>query len=205
MRALCKSLIRFLFRLTGWKTEGAAPADPRYVLLAYPHTSAWDFFLLMGFCVLHDVPLRFMIKDTWFRPPFGTVFRALGGIPIDRSTRHNTVEKMVQVICAADRIALSIPPEGTRKYVPHWKSGFYYVALSAQVPLQLSFIDGPERRCGFGPVVHLSGDIPTDMARLQAYYGEMKGIYPEKTGPICLKAQDPPHQSPQIPIGSGQE
>jgi 1-acyl-sn-glycerol-3-phosphate acyltransferase len=190
MRAIKKSFIRLILRLTGWKPEGVAPPDPRYVLISYPHTSAWDFFLLLGFCTLHDVPLRFMIKDSFFRPPFGWIMRALGGIPIDRSTRHNTVEKMAQAVQNADHIALSIPPEGTRKYVPHWKSGFYYVALAAKVPLLLSFINGPERRFGFGPVIHLTGDVEADLDKLREFYGDIKGVVPAKTGPIRFKAQE---------------
>lgn len=187
-----KSIIRLVLKLAGWKVVGTPPPDvKRYVLVSYPHTSTWDFFLLLSYAHLVDMPLKFMIKDTMFRFPLGPIMRALGGIPIDRSKSRNTVEKMAQAIKSADYIALSVPPEGTRKYVPHFKTGFYYVALAAEVPLLLSFIDGPNKRFGTGPLVHLTGVPDVDLEQMRAFYGEMKGINPEKTGPIAFKEVPP--------------
>ena len=191
MRALRKRLIRLVLWLTGWDTEGIPPAEKRYVLIAYPHTSFWDFFLLLSYGMLYDIPLRFMIKDNVFKGPLGWILRSLGGVPINRSSKTNMVEKMVEALRNSEHMVLSVPPEGTRKWVPHWKTGFYYVALQADVPLVLSFIDGPRRRFGVGPMVRLTGNIPKDLARIQEFYGNMRGINPEQTSPIRFKDTEP--------------
>lgn len=194
---MLKPFIRLWLWAAGWKVEGDPPPGvPKWVLIAYPHTSNWDFLLLLGYCRIKDIPLKWMAKDNIFKGPFGPLFRALGGIPIDRSKATNMVAKMVEAFNTHDRIVISVPPEGTRKKVEYWKTGFYWLATGASVPLVLSYIDGPRRRVGLGPTIYPTGDIKADVAKIAEFYGDILGIHPEKTSPPRLKEEEPQVQSP---------
>jgi 1-acyl-sn-glycerol-3-phosphate acyltransferase len=184
-----KILIKLIQRMTGWKDVGTPPDIPRYVMVAAPHTSNWDFPILLSYARLHDVPLRFLAKDGIFKFPFGPLLKWMGGVPVDRSAKHNLVERMAEVINQQDQIVVSVPPEGTRKIVPHWKSGFYYLALAAKVPLVLSYIDGPGKRYGIGPVIYPTGDIVEDMKAIRAFYEKFRGVNPGLTSEVIVRQE----------------
>ena len=164
-------------RLTGWTVEGSLPADARKsVFIAAPHTSNWDLpYTLMVAFALRLNPY-WMGKASIFRFPFGGLMRWLGGIEVDRSKANNLVAASAQAITDADSpLQLIVPPEGTRSKTRYWKTGFYYIALSAKVPIILAYMDYASKRSGLGPVFTPTGDIEADMDQIKAFYRPFKG------------------------------
>ena len=164
-------------KLTGWRIEGALPAScAKCVMIAAPHTSNWDLpYTLMAAFVLRLNPY-WMGKASIFRAPFGPLMRWLGGIPVDRSQSNNLVAASAAALAAADGpVQLIVPPEGTRSKVRVWKTGFYYIAQAAGLPIQLAFMDYTHKRAGLGPVFTPSGDVERDMAEIKAYYAPLRG------------------------------
>lgn len=180
-------LARNLLALFGWKTEGWPPNIKKYIMIAAPHTTSWDAVLLVLMAAVYGIRIRWMMKAEMFRGPAGPFFKALGGMPIDRSQRHNTVQQCIDAFNKSEELILVVPPEGTRKAAKAWKSGFYHIAQGANVPLALAFLDFKRKRGGFGPTVHLTGDVDSDMATIRAFYTGISGKYPEKFGPIELE------------------
>lgn len=188
-----RGIARVLLALLGWRVEGAMPSDPKVVLVVAPHTSNWDFPIMLLLAVALGIKATWMGKHTLFRPPLGWLMRALGGLPIDRTASHNMVDQAVAALRASDRLVLALLPEGTRKRVPYWKSGFYHIANGAQVPLVLGFADYRRKVGGIGPVFMLSGDAEADMATIHAFYTGITGKRPEQFGEVRLK---PPAELP---------
>ncbi len=176
-------------RVTGWKPEGAKPRESRFVLIAAPHTSNWDLAHLMALSVVLDLRISWMGKHALFRPPFGWLTRRFGGIPIVRHRRENMVDQMVRAFEQAESLALVVPAEGTRRYVPHWKSGFYHIARTADVPIVLGYLDYARRRGGFGPSLHPTGDVQADMNQIREFYADKVGKYPDAFGAVRLKEE----------------
>jgi len=168
--------ISFL-KLTGWKVEGNLPADgSKSVLIAAPHTSNWDlpYTLMVAFTLRLNV--YWMGKEQLFRPPFRSVMMWLGGIPVDRAKSTNLVAASVEAIQAADGpLQLIVPPEGTRNRTRYWKTGFYYIATGAQVPIVMAYMDYQKKVSGLGPVFLPTGDIEADMAAIKAFYAQFRG------------------------------
>ena len=164
-------------RAAGWTLQGQLPADqPKCVLIAAPHTSNWDlpYTLMVAFAL--RINIYWMGKQSIFRWPFGAVMRWLGGIAVDRSQSTNLVAASARALRAADgRIALVVPPEGTRSKARHWKTGFYWIAHEAGVPIVMAYMDYPRKLSGLGPVFRPSGDIEADMVQIKAYYAPYKG------------------------------
>jgi 1-acyl-sn-glycerol-3-phosphate acyltransferase len=175
-----------------WTPVGGPPEAKKYVLIAAPHTSNWDFVWLLAFARLHGMRIQWVGKHTLFKKPFGTIMRALGGIPVKRDKRHSMVQQLVDALNAADSMCLVVPVEGTRKHVKHWKSGFYHIAREAKVPIVMSFLDYWGRRGGFGPAFFPSGDLSRDMNTLRAFYADKFGKYPHNCGNIRLAEEDEP-------------
>lgn len=164
-------------RLAGWKVEGALPANAgKCVLIAAPHTSNWDLpYTLMVAFALRLNPY-WMGKQGIFRAPFGALMRWLGGIAVNREQSTNLVDASAQALRAADGpVQLIVPPEGTRSKTRYWKTGFYYIALGAQVPIVLAYMDYARKVSGLGPVFQPTGDIERDMVSIKAFYAPFKG------------------------------
>jgi len=164
-------------RATGWRVEGSLPADtPKCVLIAAPHTSNWDLpYTLMVAFVLR-LNIYWMGKASLFRAPFGPLMRWLGGIAVDRSKAGNLVGASAAAIAAADGpLQLVVPPEGTRGKTRHWKTGFYFIALEAQVPIVLAYMDYQRKVSGLGPVFKPTGDVESDMAEIKRFYAPIRG------------------------------
>jgi len=188
--AALAALSRALFRLTGWRAEGCLPNLPKFIVVSAPHTSNWDGIILVLAALVFRVRLRYMAKHTLFRPPLGWLVRLTGGIPINRTGRYNAVEQAAQAFRAHDRLALAIAPEGTRKTVEYWKTGFYYIALEASVPLVLGYIDYARRRAGVGPVITPSGDLEADIAQIRAFYAPITGRHPGRMSETRVRPQN---------------
>jgi len=164
-------------KLTGWTVEGALPAGAeKSVLIAAPHTSNWDlpYTLMVAFALrLH---VYWMGKEQLFRFPFGGLMRWLGGIPVNRDKASNLVAASAEAIkTAVGPLQLIVPPEGTRSKTRYWKTGFYHIALGAQVPIVMAFMDYEKKRSGLGPIFQPTGNLEADMASIKAFYEPIKG------------------------------
>jgi len=187
---LGRALARAFLAVTGWKPEGQAPPG-RCVLIAAPHTSNWDFPFTLAFAALFRVRIRWMGKHTLFRPPFGGLLRAMGGIPIQRHLRSNVVAAAAEMLRESDDLVLVVPAEGTRSRTAHWKSGFYHIARSAGVPIVLGYLDYRRKRGGFGPAIVPGDDVVETMDRIRAFYTDKVGKHPERFGPVRLREEAP--------------
>lgn len=175
---------------SGWSFEGALPAHPRYVAIAAPHTSNWDFVHMLAMAWGQGLRFRWMGKASLFVFPFGALMRALGGIPIDRSRRGQVVAQCAAHFQADPGLMLVVPAEGTRGRGTHWRSGFYHIARTAQVPIVLGYLDYPRRRGGLGEGFVPSGDLAADMGRIRAFYADKVGRHPSRFTPPRLVEED---------------
>ena len=177
VNTVLRALSLGFLRLTGWTLAGQLPADqPKCVLIAAPHTSNWDlpYTLMVAFALRIDI--YWMGKAQLFRGPFGPLMRWLGGIAVDRSQSTNLVAASALAIREADGpLCLVVPPEGTRSQTRQWKTGFYWIAHEAGVPIVMAYMDYPRKLSGLGPVFKPTGDIDADMAQIKAYYAQYKG------------------------------
>ena len=189
-RGVLKTLVRLAMRSVGWQIVGEAPKEAKYVLIAAPHTSNWDLVLMLMCGVEYGVWPSWVGKHTIFKPPLGWLLRLLGGIPIDRRSRGNRVEQLAALFAGRERLVLAIPPEGSRSSHMHWKSGFYWVARTASVPVCLSYLDWGTRRAGLGPLLRPTGDLRADMDFVRGFYAGRTGRFPEMQGPIRLEGED---------------
>ena len=177
VNTLLRGLSVTFLRLTGWKVEGALPPEAaKSVFIAAPHTSNWDLpYTLMVAFALRLNPY-WMGKHTIFKAPFGPVMRWLGGIAVNREQANNLVAASAQAIREADGpVQLIVPPEGTRSKTRYWKTGFYYIAQTAGVPIVMAYMDYASKRSGLGPVFQPTGDVEADMAAIKAFYAPFKG------------------------------
>ncbi|MCF8233338.1 MAG: lysophospholipid acyltransferase family protein [Bacteroidales bacterium] len=176
-----KSISKFILWLLGWKIHGGIPeGEKKAVIVAAPHTSNWDFFLGRFAYFVMEVNAKFLIKKEAFKWPLGGLFKAWGGIPIDRSRSSNMVEQVAGLFHEHESLYIVITPEGTRSLVSKWKKGFYYIALRAKVPIALAYIDYKKKEGGIGPTIHPSGDYEKDLARIEDFYKDKTARYPGK-------------------------
>ncbi|MBP6764287.1 MAG: lysophospholipid acyltransferase family protein [Rubrivivax sp.] len=177
VNTLMRALSRAFLRLNGWQVEGSLPPDARKsVLIAAPHTSNWDlpYTLMVAFSLRLNI--YWMGKESLFRGPLGPLMRWLGGIAVDRSKNNNLVSASAQAIVqSTGPVQLVVPPEGTRGKTRHWKTGFYFIALQAQVPIVLAYMDYQRKRSGLGPSFTPTGDVDKDMAEIKRFYAGIKG------------------------------
>jgi 1-acyl-sn-glycerol-3-phosphate acyltransferase len=176
------------FRGAAW---ARALPGKRGVIIAYPHTSNWDFVVGILAKWSMGVPLNFWAKEGLFRGisryTLGPLMRAWGAIEIDRHASHGVIEDTVRQIKESDYFWLALAPEGTRKYQDHLKSGFYRVAMGAGVPVGLAYFDFAHKTVGLTEFITLTGDEPADLARIAAYYQEFTGARPEQAGPFRFR------------------
>jgi 1-acyl-sn-glycerol-3-phosphate acyltransferase len=187
---LISKLARFIFRLAGWTVSGKLPNYPKMLMIGAPHTSNWDGAIFYLFTLVERTHIHFLGKHTLFKWPFGGLMRWAGGVPVNRSTTMNAVDQVVAAFNANPTMTLVIAPEGTRSKTPNWKTGFYYIALKAQVPIVMLYVDYPRRDCGVGPYFMPTGDIDVDFKLIQDFYADKGGRHPEKKGPIELPPKE---------------
>ena len=169
-------------KLKGWKVQGSLPPDgQKSVLIAAPHTSNWDLPYTLMTAFILGLNVYWMGKAEIFKPPFRGVMMWLGGIPVDRDKASNLVAASIKALNAADRpLQLIVPAEGTRSNTRLWKTGFYYIALGAKVPIVMAYMDYEHKTSGLGPVFTPSGDLEADMALIKAFYAPFKGKHPDR-------------------------
>lgn len=179
---LAAALGRFMMGIRGWRVEGAIPDIPRMVLIVAPHTSNWDFLTGLWVKLAMHMGARFVGKHTLFRWPLGVFMRWLGGVPVDRSAAAGFVEETARVMREAPCMTLVIAPEGTRRRTESWKSGFYRIAMAAEVPIVCAGFDYPRRVVFFGPLFQPTGDYEKDLAFLQSRFRAEMALKPENYG-----------------------
>jgi 1-acyl-sn-glycerol-3-phosphate acyltransferase len=178
---------KIIFFFSRWTMDQDIPNDvQRCVIIASPHTSNWDLVHARAAFYLMGVPLRFTIKKEWFRPPFGWLTKAMGGLGIDRTPlkpgmeRKSMTEAMSDLFTEHQTLAMMVTPEGTRALRTEWKMGFYHVAVGAGVPIALGYLDYKRKHAGVGPIIHPSGDMDTDLRKIMAFYKDKGPKHPEK-------------------------
>ncbi|MFL6675259.1 MAG: 1-acyl-sn-glycerol-3-phosphate acyltransferase [Massilia sp.] len=182
-----------LLNLLGWKLRYKPLPGPHGIAVVYPHTSNWDFWIgLLGKWAL-GLHFRWLAKDSLFRGPMGAVMRYWGGVAIDRSAPMGATRQLAGQMLASDWFWVAITPEGTRGYKPHWKSGFYHLALAAGVPVLLVALDYGKKELRVVETIELSGDPDADMAKVAALYADCQALYPQDAAPIKLA---PPREKP---------
>jgi 1-acyl-sn-glycerol-3-phosphate acyltransferase len=183
---LVHTIARSVLRLIGWRTHVISPRTSRYVLIGAPHTSNWDFLIVLLLMVVEGIPIRIIGKDTLFRGPIGIFMRSLGAIPVNRRERENFVDQVVAKFDQYDELIIGISPEGTRKKSSRWRTGFYYIALKAEVPIVMAYLDYENKVCGLGPSLMPTGNIQADFMIIREFYSGIVGKYPQKQGEIVL-------------------
>lgn len=183
-----KTFAKLLLGVNGWQVVGAFPEDlKKAVIIAAPHTSFWDFYYARLAFFIMGIPLRVTIKkEVVDHPLYGWVVKALGGIAIDRSPKEGNLKKkrsmvdaMVDLLQERDQLIMMVTPEGTRKKVKRWKSGFYRVAEQAEVPIVLGYLDYAKKHAGIGPTFHPTGDYEKDVEEIMDFYRSKTGKYPD--------------------------
>lgn len=188
--------MRLIWKVTGWRFEGDPRAKVRpfkkLIILGVPHTTNWDYWLMLNTSLYVFRRPYTTVKIELLKPPIGWFIRAAGGIGIDRSKREGVSDQLAQRLREADKMMLVFTPEGTRSYRPYWRTGFYYTAHKAGVPIVCAYADYPRRVLGVGLVLHTTGDIEADFAQIRDFYAEYgrNGLYPDKMNDLALPPAD---------------
>ncbi len=170
-------LCRWIVLRAGWRLAGTLPDVPKVILIGAPHSSFWDGVWGMLMKIALGLKVGIMIKAELFRGPLGWLLRKLDTIPVQRKRAYGVVEQMVQHFADSDALWLGITPEGTRRVVKRWRSGFWQIARGAHVPVQLVYFDYPSKTIGFGPLLQMGPDLDAEMTRIRAFYAPCRGKY----------------------------
>jgi 1-acyl-sn-glycerol-3-phosphate acyltransferase len=190
---MLQKIAKKLLDVFGWKAVGEIPAIDKGVFIAAFHTSNWDDFWLIVYKFSLNVKVTFLAKHTLFWWPLGPMLRKFGAIPIDRGHTHSTVQQLVEAFRTRDHLFLALAPEGTRKWQPYWKSGFYQIARKAGVPIVLAFIDYKKKEMGIGISID-PGEPEADIQQMRNFYRNVMPRHPRNQGPIAF----PPEQLEQL-------
>jgi 1-acyl-sn-glycerol-3-phosphate acyltransferase len=175
----------------GWDTEGDHPQVEKAVIIAAPHTTNWDLPHMIAAAWIFRVKISWMGKHTLFKPPFGWFMRLLGGVPVDRRAPGGLVKHVAETFGQHDKLLLAVPPSGTRSKRDRWKSGFYWIAHTAQIPVVCGYLDYGRKKACLGYTFVPTGDIKADMDKVRAFYAGVKGKYPADQNDIVLKEELP--------------
>jgi len=200
-RMLRRLVSRVYWAVSRWNlvTE-SAPHRPT-VLIGAPHTSNWDFVLMLGIAWRLGIDVRWLGKKSLFAGWRGPIMRALGGIPVDRADPGRVVGEVVARVRAGEVFGLVVTPDGTRGANTYWKSGFYRIARETGMPVTLGFVDRTTMTAGLGPTFELTGDVPADMDRIRAFYADKSGLRPHLRTEPRLQSEDAADGSPrQTPL-----
>ncbi|MFY0604345.1 MAG: 1-acyl-sn-glycerol-3-phosphate acyltransferase [Flavobacteriaceae bacterium] len=176
-----KGFSKFIFTtILGWKITGVFPKNlKKYVVIAAPHTSWVDFPIAILARNVSGEKINYIGKDSLFKGPFGFFFRALGGAPVDRSKNNNLVDAVVDIFNSREEFRLGLSPEGTRKKVETWKTGFYYIAKGANVPIVMATLDFGNKQVKVSAPYYLTDDKDKDFKHFHTFYKGVKGKNPE--------------------------
>jgi len=169
---LTRTVARTLLRLSGWRIGDDFPNLPRFIAIAAPHTSNWDFFFGYSAIVALNIKVQWVGKHTLFKWPWGGLMRWFGGVPINRSKTEGAVEQMVAIMNSHEKFIIGLTPEGTRSRTSRWRTGFYHVAHQTGVPIVLCYFDYSRRIVGIGPTFEPTGDFEADMVEILSFYAD---------------------------------
>lgn len=175
---------KYTLNLFGWNLVAELPPVQKYLLIGAHHTSNWDFPLVLLMMAALGLRLRWVGKDSLFKGPQGFLMRWLGGIPVERGARRNFVGQIIDLYNQRKEMVITIAPEGTRRAVDHWKTGFYHIAEGANIPVAMGFLDYPTKTCGVGGYFYPTGNIEADLNILRKFYETKIGKYPSRHGQI---------------------
>ncbi|NLI72344.1 MAG: acyltransferase [Bacteroidales bacterium] len=165
----------WILKKLGWKTLYRVTEPDKSVICVAPHTSNWDFVLGKLYYWAMKKKAGFLMKKSWFFFPLGYLFKAMGGVPIDRSRRMSVTKQMIREFDKREKFHLAITPEGTRKPNSIWKKGFYYIAKGAGVPIQLAYFDYAKKEMGITEIFYPTDDEQADFKYVYDFYRSMKG------------------------------
>ena len=187
---MLRVLSKFVLRMFGWTVEKDLPLKEKYVLVGAPHTSNWDFPLgILGMLAM-GLRFRWVGKHTIFKGPTGLMLKSIGGIPVDRRIRSSFIKQMVELFNTEENMILAITPEGSRSKTLYWKTGFYYIALDATVPIALGYIDHREKKIGVGYSFFPCGNIEKDIEIIRRFYEGKTGRHRENQGEIRVHTKE---------------
>ena len=178
---ILRKIGRFGINISGWTIKGQVPDEERIVIIAAPHTSNWDFILAMLAIFGLNIKLRWLGKHSIFKPGFKKFFEWLGGIPVYRDNPSTLIENVVDIVKKEKSIVIAMTPEGTRKKVNRWKTGFLRIAKQTQSKILLISIDAPTKSIEIGKIFNPTGDSEEDLVFIQKYYSSFRGINPQKS------------------------
>nr|WP_216077840.1 1-acyl-sn-glycerol-3-phosphate acyltransferase [Isoptericola sediminis] len=177
------------WRISQWRLKTEPAPDRTGILIGAPHTSNWDFVLMLAIAWRLGIDVRWLGKHTLFTGWRGPIMRALGGIPVDRRDPSRVVDDIVDRVAAGETFHLVVTPEGTRSG-NGWKSGFYRIAREADLPITLGYVDRTTMTTGLGPTMELTGEVTMDMDRIRAFYADKAGVRPELRTEPRLRSED---------------
>ena len=172
---MVKTICTFIFSLIGWKVIGQVPDLKKLIVIVAPHTSNWDFPVGVLARGVVDRQIRYLGKKELFNPPFGWIFRALGGYPVDRKQSQSMVDQVVDIFNEKDSFLLAMAPEGTRSQVKNWRTGFYHMAVKAKVPIQPIGFDYPKKQVEIMELFYPVGSIAHDLPIIQQQFSRFRG------------------------------
>lgn len=187
---MLQTITKTILRIRGWKVVEEEPRREKFLLLGAPHTTNWDFPLAL--LAMASIKLRFswVAKESIFIGPARYLFRAIGGIPLNRSLRGGFLESMTRSFKEHNKLVIAVAPEGTRSCKDHWKGGFYSIAMKADIPVCLGYADYPSKTVGLGPYIKLTGNIEKDFECIRNFYQDKRGKYPAKESKIQLRPKE---------------
>lgn len=185
-------LARVYWALSRWRLRTEpAPTRPT-ILIGAPHTSNWDFVLMLAISWRLGIPIRWLGKQSLFAGWRGPLMRALGGIAVDRADAGRVVADVVARVHAGEVFGLVVTPDGTRGANSHWKSGFYRIARATGMPVTLGYVDRSTMTAGLGPTIEVTGDVRADMDRIRAFYADKSGLRPHLRAEPRLRDETAP-------------
>jgi len=170
-----------LFNIMGWKIVNDFPPISKFLIIAAPHTSWQDFPIALLAKFATSLKANYIGKASLFKPPFGFIFRWLGGAPVDRTKNTNLVQEIIDIYKSRDHFILGMSPEGTRQKVKTWKTGFYYIAKGANVPIVMVTLDFQHKQLKISEPYHLTENIDDDFKKFHQYFDGVVGRHPELT------------------------
>jgi 1-acyl-sn-glycerol-3-phosphate acyltransferase len=180
-------LCSWLLNALGWTIHADFPDVDKYVLIVAPHTSNWDFPLGILAAKALDLDAHWMGKHTLFRWPYGWFFRAIGGTPVYRDQVLNVIQQMKDQFARSKPLVLALAPEGTRSRTDHWKTGFYYIARAANVPIAMAYLDYRQKQIGIGGMLYPEDDIEATFEHIRRFYRDKRGKYPHEESLIQVR------------------
>jgi 1-acyl-sn-glycerol-3-phosphate acyltransferase len=176
-----------IFRLMGWHVDITYPKANKFLLIGAPHTSNWDFFFFLLLRAASGIKMKWIGKDSLFRGPMAWLMGGLGGIPVNRRVSTNFVDQIIQTFQEHDELVIVIAPEGTRSRSKYWKTGFYYIALGAKVPIVMGYLDYSRKEAGIGPSLSLTGNLQPDLTKIREFYTGKQGKFPSQASRIQFR------------------